>query len=84
MASIVMRAYQTEIISKAVYEITQKWMASQGLRRDEQSGIQPEVSHLLEQLTVRAVSEEEITVSKAAELLERPFIEVRELCYGGV
>ena len=84
MASIVMRAYQTEIISKAVYEITQKWMASQGLRRDEQSGIQPEVSHLLEQLTVRAVSEEEITVSKAAELLERPFIEVRGLCYGGV
>lgn len=84
MASIVMRAYQTEIISKAVYEITQKWMASQGMRRDEQSGIQPEVSHLLEQLTVRAVSEEEITVSKAAELLERPFIEVRGLCYGGV
>lgn len=84
MASIVMRAYQTEIINKSVYEITQKWMAAQGLRRDEQSGIQPEESHLLEQLTVRAVAEEEITVSKAAELLERPFIEVRELCYGGV
>lgn len=84
MASIVMRAYQTEIINKSVYEITQKWMAAQGLRRDERSGIQPEESHLLEQLTVRAVAEEEITVSKAAELLERPFIEVRELCYGGV
>ena len=59
-------------------------MGAQGLRRDEQSGIEPEVSHLLEQLTVRAVAEEEITISKAAELLDRPFIEVRELCYGGV
>ena len=84
MSSIVMRAYQSEIISKSVYEITQKWMGAQGLRRDEQSGIEPEVSHLLEQLTVRAVAEEEITISKAAELLDRPFIEVRELCYGGV
>lgn len=84
MASIVMRAYQTGIISRSVCEITQKWMASQGLRRDEQSGIQPEVSHLLEHLTVRAVAEEEITVSKAAELLERPLMEVRELCFGGV
>lgn len=84
MASIVMRAYQAEIINRSVYEITQKWMAAQGLRRNEQSGIEPEVSHLLEQLTLRAVAEEEITVSKAAELLERPFIEVRELCYGGV
>lgn len=83
MASVVMRAYQTGIINQFTYENTQKWMSSQGLRRDEQSGIQPEESHLLEQLTVRAVAEEEITVSKAAELLERPFIEVRKLCYGG-
>lgn len=84
MASIVVRAYQTEIINKSVQEITQKWMSAQGLRRDEHSGLQPEESHLLEQLTVRAVAEDAITVSKAAELLERPFTEVRELCYGGV
>lgn len=84
MASIIMRAYQTKIISKAVYEITQKWMSAQGLRRDEQSGIPCEKSHLLEQLIVRAVAEDEITVSKAAELLDKPFVEVRELCYGGI
>lgn len=84
MASIVMRAYQTGIIAKSTYEITQKWMNAQGLRRNENSGILPEESHLLEQLTLRAVAEEEITVSRAAELLEKPFIEVRELCFGGV
>ncbi len=84
MASIVIRAYQTGIISKEVYDLTQRWMSANGLRKDEQSGIQAEESHLLEQLTVRAVAEEEITLSKAAELLERPIIEVRELCYGGI
>ncbi|MDD3058437.1 MAG: XRE family transcriptional regulator, partial [Sphaerochaeta sp.] len=84
MASIIMRAYQTGIITKSTYEITLKWMNAQGLRKNEKSGILPEESHLLEQLTLRAVAEEEITVSKAAELLEKPFTEVRELCYGGV
>ena len=84
MASIVIRARQTGIISDATYEDTQKWISANGFRKDEKSGILPEESHLLEQLTLRAVAEEEITLSKAAELLEKPFIEVRELCYGGV
>lgn len=84
MASVVMRAYQTGVIGKSTCESTQKWMSAQGYRKDEKSGIQPEESHLLERLTVRAVAEEEITVSKAAELLERSVTEVRELCYGGV
>ena len=84
MASVVMRAYQTGVIGKSTCESLQKWMSKQGYRKDEKSGIQPEESHLLERLTVRAVAEEEITVSKAAELLERSVTEVRELCYGGV
>lgn len=46
--------------------------------------MEPEKTHLLEQLTLRAVSEEEISVSKAAELLDRPFMEVRQMCFGGV
>ena len=83
MASIIMRAYQTGIISHETYEITQKWINANGLRKDERSGIQPEESHMLEQLTLRAVAEEEITVSRATELLERPFMEVRKLCFGG-
>lgn len=84
MLSATMRARQTGIISQEVYTETVKWISSQGLRLDERSGIEPEQSHLLEQITVRAVSEGEITLSKAAELLERPLFEVRSLCYGGV
>lgn len=84
MASIAIRARQTDIIGEATYENTQKWISANGFRKNEQSGIQPEESHLLEQLTLRAVAEEEITLSRAAELLEKPFIEVRELCFGGV
>lgn len=82
--SAAVRAHQTGIISQDVYTKTAKWISSQGLRLDERSGIEPEQSRLLEQMTVRAVSEGEITLSKAAELLERPIFEVRSLCYGGV
>lgn len=84
MASIVMRARQVGIISGETYSNMQKWLSASGLRRDERSGIAPEESHLLEQLTLRAVAEGEIGISKAAELLEKPIEEVRKLCYGGV
>lgn len=84
MAAIVMRAYQTGIINKSVYEGTMKRMSANGLRTDEKSGIEPEMTHLLEQIISRAVAEEEIGISKAGELLEKPLIEVRRLCYGGV
>ena len=84
MAAIVMRAKQTGIITKTVYETTMKWMSANGLRSNEKSGLAPEKSHLLEQLTSRAVAEEEISISKAAEILEMPLRDVRVLCYGGV
>ena len=83
MAAIVMRAHQVGIISKAVHESTMKWMSANGLRMDEKSGIHPEKTHLLEQLTSRAVAEDEIGISKAAELLEMSVPDVRMLCYGG-
>ena len=84
MAATVMRAHQAGIINKAVYENTMKWMSANGLRMDEKSGIHPEKTHLLEQLTSRAVAEDEIGISKAAELLEMSVPDVRMLCYGGV
>lgn len=84
MTAIVIRAYQVGIITKSTYEITMKWMSGSGLRTDSPSEITPEKTHLLEQLTFRAVAEEEIGVSKAAELLEMPLMEVRRICYGGV
>lgn len=84
MASVAMRARQSDIISQSIYESTMKWMSVNGLRRDENSGLEVEKTHLLEQLVSRAVSEEEISLSKAAELLEMPLTDVRRLCYGGM
>lgn len=84
MASIVMRARQADIITQQTYIITMKWMSASGLRKDEHSGIAAEKTHLLEQLTLRAVAEEQIGISKAAEILEMPLLETRRLCFGGI
>ena len=79
-----MRAYQAGIITKETYTITMKWMSARGYLKDDQTGVSEEGTHLLEQLTLRAVAEEQIGISKAAEILEKPLIETRKLCYGGV
>lgn len=84
MSSIVMRAHQAGIINQQTYTITMKWMSANGLRKDERSGLIPEKTHLLEQLTLRAVAEEEIGISKAAEILEMSLPETRKQCFGGV
>lgn len=81
--SIVVRAYQTDIINKTHYEMTMRWLKKNDLLYNVPTEIKPEKTHLLEQLTLRAVSEEEISISKAAELLERPLLEIRRLCFGG-
>ena len=83
MSSIVMRAHQAGIINQQTYTLTMKWMSANVLRKDERSGLTPEKTHLLEQLTLRAVAEEEIGISKAAEILELPLLETRRLCFGG-
>ncbi len=82
MAAIVMRAFQADVITKTTYEMTMKWMSANGLRVNEPSDMIPEKTHLLEQLTCRAVAEEEIGISKASELLEMPLLDVRKLCFG--
>ena len=84
MQTVAIRARQTGIISQDVYTQTQKWFSAKGYRKNEQSGQIPEDNHLLEQLTIRAVAEDEISVSKAAELLQVPLVRARKLCFGGV
>ena len=84
MTAIIMRAYQTSVITKKTYEITMKWMSANGLRTNEKSGITPEKSHLLEQLVAHAVAENKLGISKAAELLELPILATRKLCYGSI
>lgn len=83
-SSIAVRAYQTGIITKNHYEMTMKQLNKKDLLYNAASSNEPEKTHLLEQLTLRAVSEGEISVSKAAELLDLPFIQVYQMCYGGV
>lgn len=83
-STIVVRAYQTGIITKSHYEMTLKWLNKNGMLHHATSDAEPEKTHLLEQLTLRAVAEGEISVSKAAELLDCPFMQVRQLCFGGV
>ena len=82
--SIVVRAYQTDIINKTHYGMTMKWLNKNDMQLNASSGSEPEKPHLLEQLTLRAVSEEMISISKAAELLECPLLEVRQKCFGDV
>lgn len=82
MEAVVIRAYQTQVISKNVYEITMKWMSANDLRGYEGSGHFIEKTHLLEHLISRAVGEDEIGISKAAELLEVSLLDARKLCYG--
>ena len=84
MQTVAIRARQTGIISQDVYTQTQKWFSAKGYRKNEQSGLIPEDNHLLEQLTIRAVAEDEISVAKAAELLQVPLVQARKLCFGGV
>lgn len=82
-SAIVMRARQTGIISQETYTITIRWMSANGMLKEEKHGIAPEKTNLLELLTLRAVDEEQISISKAAEILEKPLLETRRLCFGG-
>ncbi|MBR1684535.1 MAG: ImmA/IrrE family metallo-endopeptidase [Clostridia bacterium] len=78
--TIVMRAWQAKIISRNTYDATRKWIESNELYADEHAEGREEKPHLLEQMVLRAVNEGEIGLSKAAELLEIPFTDVRQLC----
>ena len=51
-----------------------------GWRTDEPSRIEREEPILFEQLVYRAVNEEEISIQKGAELLQKPYTEVLEKC----
>ena len=82
-SAIVMRARQTDIITQETYTITYRWMSANGMLKEEKHGIAPEKTNLLELLTLRAVDEEQISISKAAEILEKPLLETRRLCFGG-
>ena len=80
MQCILLRAKQSKVITDAVYESHQKWISASGLRTDERSNLTPERSTLLERLVIRAFAEGMINLTKAAELLDKPYEQARRIC----
>lgn len=77
VASWVMRCVQCGVIGESEYVRLQKLMSKLGWKKGEPSaGLQPERSLLFQQLVYRAISENYVSESKAAELLGIPLTEL--------
>ena len=63
------RADILEIITDSLYRTFMVNASQHGWRKNESSRIPQEVTNLFEQLTIRAVNEDEISEQRAAELL---------------
>lgn len=76
MMMLVTRAKLCGILSNALVKDFYIWASQAGWRTAEPTRINPELPLLFEQLVYRAVNEEEISVQRGAELLQRPYTEV--------
>jgi Zn-dependent peptidase ImmA (M78 family)/DNA-binding XRE family transcriptional regulator len=81
MLLLAKRAEICHIITESVAKDFFIQAGQHGWRKNEPSRIKAEKPLLLEQLTFRAVSENEISVQKGAELLHIPFAVVEEQCF---
>lgn len=84
MMLLVKRAELCGIISSSLAKDFFIQAAQLGWRKNEPSRIKEEKPLLFEQLVFRAVSENEISVQKGAELLRMSFTEVEEHCFSEV
>ena len=80
MMLLVKRAEICEIISEPTAREFYIVAAQKGWKKNEPSRIEPEKPELFEQLVCRAVSEEEISMQRGAELLKKSFAEVAAMC----
>ncbi len=76
---LVKRAQQLGIINDNLYKSFNIMLNQSYGRKNEQSRIKNETTRLFEQLVVRAISEEEITFSRGAELLQISPVEMRRM-----
>lgn len=83
MLLLAKRAEVTHIVTKETARKFYMKAGSMGWRTNEPSRIDREKPELFEQLAFRAVSEEEISVQKGAELLHMPYEDVVSNCYFG-
>lgn len=81
MMMLAKRAHLAGIINAQSERDFFVWASKKGWRTNEPSRIAPEQPSLFNQLVFRAVSEEEISVQKGAELLQTPYEEVAKQCY---
>jgi hypothetical protein len=79
MRTVLYRAYQNDLISKK-QQGQQIGNLNNKYGKDDEPFHLPEPEHLnrLERLVYQALINDEITTSRAAEILGKPFIEVRE------
>lgn len=82
MMLLVKRAELCGIISTSVSKDFYIKAGQHGWRKNEPSRIAKEKPLLFEQLVFRAVSENEISIQKGAELLQLSFTEVENHCFG--
>jgi len=73
------RAQVLGILNEQAYRSFNIRISRSGGKRNEPSRIAQEDTSLFKQLVLRAIGEEEITVSKGAELLRIPVIEMRQM-----
>ena len=79
------RAKDVGIVSAGSYREFMIKAGIAGWRKNEPSRINPEVPSLFKQLVYRAINENEISISRGAELLQLPYGEVLEsCCFDGV
>jgi Zn-dependent peptidase ImmA (M78 family) len=67
------------ILDNQAYKMFNIRLNQNGGRKNEPSRIDQENTSLFEQLVLRAIGEEEITVSKGAELLKIPLSDMRHM-----
>lgn len=77
MQLLVKRAREVGVISQSVYKAFFVILNKNGGRKNEPSRIKAEKTTLFEQLVLRAASESQISLSKAAELLQIPLFDLR-------
>ena len=73
------RAQVLNILNDQAYRLFNIQLNQHGGRKNEPSRIEPESTSLFIQLVLRAIGEEEISVSKGAELLRIPLMDMRQM-----
>lgn len=77
--AILRRLYDLDIVSKGTYQSTCRFWSSKGWRKKEPAPLPGETSYRLRQLVYRALAEELVTPSRAAELLNTSLEEIEKV-----